>query len=114
MEKQVLEHMDPKVLGGRLQEARRARGLTQQAVAEYLGVARTTLVAIEKGERRLLPDELIKLAAFYGPSVSGFVRRQLLLEGFAPQSPAALRHLSVKATDLKETAAQLERPAHDY
>ncbi len=114
MEKQVIEHIDPKVLGGRLQEARRARGLTQQAVAEYLGVARTSLVAIEKGERRLIPDELIKLAAFYGRPVSEFVSRQLVVEGFVPQFRAAWRDLFVEDTELEETAAELGRLAEDY
>ena len=65
MEKRILQQFDPKILGGRLQEARKACGFTQQAVADHLGMARTTLVAIEKGERRVTPDELIKLAAFY-------------------------------------------------
>ena len=32
--------------------------LTQQDVANDLGIARTTVTAIEKGERRVRPDEL--------------------------------------------------------
>ena len=39
MEKHILEQVDPRVLGGRLQDARRTRGLTQQAVADRLGDA---------------------------------------------------------------------------
>jgi transcriptional regulator with XRE-family HTH domain len=85
MEKHILNSIDPVVLGARLQEARKARGMTQQDVADHMDIARTTLVAIEKGERRLTPEELIKLAAFYGRPISEFVGRQTAVEGFAPQ-----------------------------
>ena len=44
--------LDPRALGRRLQEARKARGLTQQDAAESLAVARTTITAIEKGDRQ--------------------------------------------------------------
>ena len=44
--------VDPAVIGERLAVARRARGLTQQQAAEALGVGRTTITAMEKGERR--------------------------------------------------------------
>src|SRR5829696_4853818 len=70
----ILETIDPAVLGERLAEARRARRLTQQQVAEHLGVARTTIVAMEKGDRRPRPGELVALARFYGRSVGELVR----------------------------------------
>ncbi len=90
MEKHILDNIDPTVLGARLQEARRARGMTQQDAADHLEMARTTVVAIEKGERRLTPHELIKLASFYGRPVSDFVGRQSRMESFVPQFRAAL------------------------
>ena len=114
MGKRILEQLDPRILGARLQEARRARGLTQQAVAEHLGIARTTLVAIEKGERRILPDELIKLAGFYGRPVSDFVSRQMVVEGLVPQFRAAWRDAFVEDAALEESAAELQRLAEDY
>jgi len=48
-------------LGERLADARKRARLTQAEVAERLGVARTTLVAIEKGERRPSDAELVRL-----------------------------------------------------
>ena len=114
MEKHILEQLDPRVLGGRLQDARRARGLTQQAVADRLGVARTTLVAIEKGERRFLPDELIKLAAIYGRPVSEFVAKQVVVEGFVPQFRASWKDAFVEDSELEESASELQRLAEDY
>jgi Zn-dependent peptidase ImmA (M78 family)/transcriptional regulator with XRE-family HTH domain len=114
MEKHILDQIDPRVLGARLQDARRARGLTQQAVAEHLGVARTTLVAIEKGERRVRPDELIKLAALYGRSVSEFVAKQVVVEGFVPQFRATWKDLFAEDAELEKSASELQRLAEDY
>jgi len=114
MEKQVLESIDPKLIGARLQEARRARGTTQQAVAEHMGMARTTLVAIEKGERRLTPHELIQLAAFYGRSVSEFLRHPAVSEDFVPQFRAAWRKDFEQDAELAGTAAELQSLAEDY
>jgi Zn-dependent peptidase ImmA (M78 family)/transcriptional regulator with XRE-family HTH domain len=70
----VLNTIDPRVVGERLAEARRARRLTQQQAAEALDVARTTIVAIEKGDRRPRAAELVKLAQLYGRSISEFVQ----------------------------------------
>ena len=73
MQQHAIDTIDPRALGRRLQEARKARGFTQREVAEFLAVARTTITALEKGERRPRPDELIKLARLYGRSVGDFV-----------------------------------------
>ena len=85
MQENVVHAVDPKVLGRRLQEARRARGLTQQEVAESLELARTTVTAVEKGERRIRPDELISLAELYGRPVSSFVGSRAPSASFAVQ-----------------------------
>jgi DNA-binding XRE family transcriptional regulator len=44
--------------------------MTQADAAQVIDAARTTIIAIEKGERRLKPNELIKLARAYGKAVS--------------------------------------------
>ena len=56
----------PEVLGARLKAARGLKRLTQEAAAEALGFARTTLVAIESGKRSVSPQELRLLATLYG------------------------------------------------
>jgi Zn-dependent peptidase ImmA (M78 family)/transcriptional regulator with XRE-family HTH domain len=66
--------IDPHVLGRRIIEARKARGKTQEDVAGFLGYSRPTYIAIEKGERPARPDEIIKLAAFFGRKVNDLVR----------------------------------------
>ena len=69
-----IDGLDPQGVGIRLREARKARRLTQGQAARSLGVARTTLTAIEKGQRPIRPDELIKLSDLYGRQVSYFLR----------------------------------------
>src|SRR5689334_476558 len=63
---QLLEEIDPRTLGLRITEARKARGKTQEEVASHLGLSRPTYIAIEKGERQVKPDEVNKLAKFLG------------------------------------------------
>ena len=85
MEERALESIDPRALGRRLQEARKARGLTQQDAADALSVARTTVTALEKGERRMRPGELIQLARLFGRPVSEFVGPKEPIADFAVQ-----------------------------
>ncbi len=66
--------IDPLAVGIRLTEARRARGMTQQQAAEALGVARTTVTAMEKGDRRPRSAELLHLAELYGRQVADLTR----------------------------------------
>jgi Zn-dependent peptidase ImmA (M78 family)/DNA-binding XRE family transcriptional regulator len=114
MDENVLNQIDPRVLGARLQEARKARGLTQLEVARLMKMARTTLVAIEKGERRLAPEELIHLADLYGRPVSEFVARQTVVEGFVPQFRAVLREDFEADMDLQKVTVELQHLAEDY
>jgi Zn-dependent peptidase ImmA (M78 family)/DNA-binding XRE family transcriptional regulator len=78
-------NLDPIRLGQRLQNARKATGLTQQAVADQLGMARTTLVAMEKGERTVRPEELMALASLYRVSVNELQRASDPLPSIALQ-----------------------------
>src|SRR5260370_8415742 len=48
-------------------------------------VGRTTITAIEKGERRIKAEELIKLTRAYGRQVSDFVRSHPKVEPFRVQ-----------------------------
>lgn len=113
MENDILDSIDPKILGARLQEARKARGLTQQYIGEQMEMARTTIVAIEKGERRLTAHELIKLVGLYGRPVSEFVSRQFVVEAFVPQFRAATRIDLAQETELEE-ASELQLLAENY
>ena len=52
---------NPSELGDRLRAARTSAKITQESAASSVGIARTTLVAIEAGERQVRPAELAKL-----------------------------------------------------
>jgi transcriptional regulator with XRE-family HTH domain len=60
------EKLDPRIVGRRIAESRKARGKTQEEMAEFLNCSRPTYIAIEKGERLAKSDEIVKLAAFLG------------------------------------------------
>jgi Zn-dependent peptidase ImmA (M78 family)/DNA-binding XRE family transcriptional regulator len=66
--------MDQAKIAERLRVARVATGLTQEQAAEKLGVARTTLVAIEGGDRQPRSEELVALAQLYGVAVHAILR----------------------------------------
>lgn len=68
------DELDPRILGQRIADFRKARDKTQEEVAEFLGYSRPTYIAIEKGERPAKSDEIVKLAAFFGRSVHELVR----------------------------------------
>lgn len=118
MEPDILASLDPRLFGRRLQEARKARGLTQEKAAREIGAVRTTLVAIEKGERRIRPDELVRLAATYGRSVSELLRASEPVEAFAVQLRAALGPATLidgRAQDeVGRAVLEFERLCEDY
>src|SRR5687768_14811135 len=70
----MIEGIDPRELGRRLQDHRKARRRTQEAVAEKLDLSRPAVAAIEAGQRRLTPELLVRLADAYEVPVSQLVR----------------------------------------
>ena len=110
----ILEKIDPKILGSRLQESRRARGLNQQDVADEMNLARTTVVAIEKGERRIKSDELIKFAKFYGRDVSKLLNRVSVAQDFVPQFRQKWREDFSENPELEKVSFELQQFAEDY
>ncbi len=57
----------------RLRQARIEAKLTQEAVAELLGVRQTLVSKMETGERRVDPIELQELADLYEKDVTDFI-----------------------------------------
>lgn len=60
-------------LGRRLRAAREACRMTQDAVAQHLGVSRPTVVQIEAGKRSVSSLELERLAYFFGRDIREFI-----------------------------------------
>lgn len=61
--------MDYKRLGGRIREERRRLHLTQAQLAEAIDISDTYMGAIERGERSLTLDTLVRLAGRLGVTV---------------------------------------------
>ena len=116
MQQHVLETIDPKTLGRRLQDARNARALTQQQVADALSVARTTVTALEKGDRITRPDELIEMARLYGRSINELVGRREPMADFAVQFRTAISSSNQTRDrgELGRVTQDFERLCQDY
>lgn len=97
------ERMSDREIGERLRFAREEAKKTQADAAEVIGAARTTVVAIEKGQRRVRIDELQKLAAAYGTSANAILRREAVQLSLAPQ----FRKLSESEDGAIEAASRL-------
>jgi Zn-dependent peptidase ImmA (M78 family)/DNA-binding XRE family transcriptional regulator len=105
--------IDPIMLGRRLRDARRQRGLTQDAVARELGTARTAVVAMEHGQRRVQPRELVRLADLYGRPVHELVRPPVSDDDFVARFRACLERAPEPAV-LEQTVARFQQLAEDY
>jgi Zn-dependent peptidase ImmA (M78 family) len=81
----MTEPLSPIEVGERLRIAREAAKITQAAAAAALDVARTTVVAIEQGQRRAKLDELQHLASLYGISVNALLRREAVQIDLKPR-----------------------------
>ena len=116
MQPHVLETIDPKVLGRRLQDARKARDLTQQQVADSLSIARTTVTALEKGDRVTRPEELVQMARLYGRSINEFLGRRKPMSDFAVQFRTAIANAAEPKNqgDLAHATREFESLCEDY
>jgi Zn-dependent peptidase ImmA (M78 family)/transcriptional regulator with XRE-family HTH domain len=109
------ETLDPRILGLRISEARKARGKTQEEVAEYLGCSRPTYIAIEKGDRLAKTAEIVKLAPFLGKQVNDLVRPTEPVVDLQPHLRAVAEKM--KGTDglaLQAAIDDLRGLAEDY
>jgi len=80
-----IDQILPAETGERLRLARESAKITQAAAAQAIGVARTTIVAMEQGERRARTSELQQLARLYGTSVNALLRRESVHVDLAPR-----------------------------
>lgn len=99
----ALEDMNPKEVGERLRVARETAKLTQAQAAEAIGVARTTLVAVESGQRRVRMEELRSLARLYKSSVNALLRAEAVHADLMPR----FRRLVSNYPDAVDQAARL-------
>ena len=72
-------------IGERIRLAREAAKVTQAEAAKTINVARTTLVAIEKGQRKIKIDELQKLASVLRTTANAILRVEAVHLDLVPQ-----------------------------
>jgi Zn-dependent peptidase ImmA (M78 family)/DNA-binding XRE family transcriptional regulator len=109
-----LNQIDPKLLGQRLAEARKARGVTQEDAAKHLECSRPILIAIEKGTRPAKPEELVKLASLYGRSVHELLRPGEPLVDLQPHLRAVAGRTEADDPELAQAIWELQRFVEDY
>lgn len=81
----ALEQIAPADVGERLRVARETAGITQADAAASIDVARTTLVAMEQGQRRVRMHELQKLSRLYGTNINALLRQEAIHVDLAPR-----------------------------
>ncbi len=109
-----LEKIDPRILGGRIAEFRKACGKTQEESGKHLDMSRPTYIAIEKGTRRAAPHEIVKLAAYFGRSVHELVRPTAPTVELEPHLRAVIDQSGNGNEEVYEAIRQLHRFAVDY
>jgi Zn-dependent peptidase ImmA (M78 family)/DNA-binding XRE family transcriptional regulator len=107
--------LDPRIVGQRIAEARKARGKTQEEVADFLGCSRPTYIAIEKGDRLAKSEEIIKLASFLGRKIHELVRPTEPVVDLQPHLRAAVEKMKgVDEAALNAAIDEFQRLAEDY
>lgn len=92
--------MDKIALGQRLAEARDVAGMTQESVARAVGLDRTAIVLLEKGERNLKVPELVQIAQVLGRPLSYFVETPVPAAVSRRSAPHSA-HDSTRALDIE-------------
>jgi Zn-dependent peptidase ImmA (M78 family)/DNA-binding XRE family transcriptional regulator len=82
-------------------------------VAEHLDMARTTVVAIEAGDRTLRPEELLQLADLYAEPLDVLLRDSPPPRALAAQFRTAVGQ-APEQEDLRLAIAELQRLGEDY
>ncbi len=98
-----LEGIAPADIGERLRIAREAAKIRQADAAAVIGAVRTTLVAIEQGQRKVRISELQQLARAYNTSVNALLRQEAVHVDLEPR----FRRLSESSNGAADAAVQL-------
>lgn len=101
-------------VGRRVRAARRARGLTQRALAQKAKVGRDSLVKLERGQRRSRPSTLRKIAKALDIPFRELVEagvyqsvRPIVVGQAPPEAPS--RHAVVRTEGTEERGALVSR-----
>jgi len=87
-------------IGHKIKELRVKVGMSQQRLAEILGVSRPTISQIENGERKIFADELIKLSKIFNISIDNLLNLEkspqvILEESKSKKKPRQMIRINV-------------------
>lgn len=101
MSENILNSLSAKDVGKRIRAAREKGKITQASAAAIIDVARTTMVAIEKGERQVKPNELLMLSRAFNISVSDLLNKNLPTKSFDVQFRASPNRTAEENNEIK-------------
>lgn len=104
-----LDQVAPADVGERLRLARESAGITQANAAAAIEIARTTLVAIEQGQRRVRMSELQRLARLYGTTVNALLRQEAVHVNLTPRFRKLANSSGAAATAAVQLMSDLAR-----
>lgn len=111
----ALDHLSDQEIGQRLRIARESAKFRQEDAAERLSMSRTTVVAIEKGDRRARFEEVRAFAQLYGTSVNTLLRDEAVHVDLAPKfrnhfgkEDAAVENAAKLLAELAQAEVELE------
>jgi len=110
----TIDNLNQQWLGSQLKAARNARSLTQGDVAAEMGFARTTLVSIEKGERKVTSRELVSFAKLYGRNLSEWLVEKPASPPLVGQFRLPSHRLELTEMEMERSVSELESLARDY
>lgn len=104
-----LEEISRAEVGKRLLVAREAAKIKQADAAAAISVARTTLVAMEQGQRRVRITELQQLAHLYGTTVNALLREESIHVDLEPRFRKHLESTGGAADEAVQLMANLAK-----
>lgn len=102
--------VDDVMIGSRLQSARRALGMTQSEVGKFMGMATSTVSAIESGKRSVTGGELHAFARLYHRSLAYFFDEE---RETSPDFQYLFRAADAEALD-REAIVQFQDLTQEY
>ena len=111
----IIALLDSEQIGRKLRIARNKQDMTQAEAASVIGASRTTMVAIEKGERRIRPDELLKLSIAYEQDINIFLEPTRIENLFSdPQFRGPVGLKGQVASEIEVCIDELRRLSYNY
>ena len=101
-----MNELNNKKIGERLRKLRKYMGLTQEQVANILGLGRDAIIRIEKGNRKIDLQELINFSKLYSISMDELTAQEHIINGNDVALARGFSELSEK--DKKEIISLIE------